>query len=58
MERQGRKAVHLVTLLIALLLLGGCKSDGGQTGDTSDGSPACTPGTVTCNDAPQATVSP
>jgi hypothetical protein len=53
-----RTARGVVVVLLALLVSGGCKNDGAQRRDTPAGSNMCTEGTVTCNDAPAATVGP
>lgn len=59
MERAGTRTVRgVVAVLLALLVLGGCKNDGAQQGNTPAGSNMCTEGAATCNDAPAATVGP
>ena len=48
----------VVAVSLALLVLGGCKDDGTQRGNTPAGSNMCTEGTVTCNDNPTGTIGP
>lgn len=59
MENAGMKTVRcVVAVSLALLVLGGCKDDGTQRGNTPAGSNMCTEGTVTCNDNPTGTIGP